>query len=134
MSCWKKCSSSITNVDLDTLKAAANKMGVGINTQTKYVSTSYGFGDSNGASVDGAFVFKGRQLQLGFVTDKKTGEFQVVGDFWGTGLNSESFMGSLGQIYREIQIQQQAELMGYTIDSVTTDAEGNTVIEVYAFA
>lgn len=134
MSCWKKCSSSIKNVDQDILKEAANKLGVGINTNVKHVSTSYGFGDTNGAMVDGAFVYNGKQLQLGFVTDRKTGELQVVGDFWGTGLDSEAFMGTLGQLYREIQIQQQAQLMGYTVDSVSTDAEGNTVIEVYAFA
>jgi len=49
-------------------------------------------------------------------------------------LNNETFLGTLGQLYREIQIQQQAEMMGYTVDSITTNAQGDTVIEVYAWA
>lgn len=134
MSCWRKCSSVIENADIDILGAAAEQMGLKINTSVKRVATSYGFNDSNSANVDGSFVKNGKNLQLGYVLNSKGGNLEVVGDFWSTGLNHESFLGTLGQLYREIQIQQQAELMGYTIDSVSTDTQGNTVIECYAWA
>lgn len=134
MSCWRLCSSTIKDVDESILKEAAEKMGLGINTAIKHVGTSWGIGDTNDANVDGAFTKNGQQLQLGFVAKGENGNLEVVGDFWGSGLNHEVFLGTLGQLYREIQIQQQAELMGYTIDSITTNAEGDTVIEIYAWA
>ena len=134
MSCWRKCASVIQDVDLDILKQAAEKMNLGIDTNVKHVSTSYGVNDTNAANVDGAFTKHGSRLQLGYLLKGESGNLEVVGDFWSTGLNHESFLGTLGQLYREIQIQQQAELMGYTVDSVTTNAQGDTVIEVYAWA
>lgn len=134
MSCWRKCASVIKDTDLDILKEAAQKMGLGVDTTTKRVGTSYGIADTNSANVDGAFTKNGRRLELGYLLKGSSGNLEIVGDFWSTGLNSETFLGTLGQLYREIQIQQHAELMGYTVDSVTTNAQGDTVIEVYAWA
>lgn len=134
MSCWRKCASVIQDTDLDILKEAAEKMGLGIDTNIKRVGTSYGAYDTNSANVDGAFTKHGDKLQLGYVLKGTSGSLEIVGDFWSTGLNNETFLGTLGQLYREIQIQQQAEMMGYTVDSVTTNAQGDTVIEVYAWA
>lgn len=134
MSCWRKCASVIQDVDIDILKEAAKNMGLSIDTKVKRVGTSYGYRDTNEANVDGAFVQRGEQLQLGYLLKGESGNLEIVGDFWSTGLNHETFLGTLGQLYREIQIQQQAELMGYTIDSVTTNAQGDTVIEVYSWA
>lgn len=133
MSCWRKCASVIQDVDLDILKEAAEKMGLNIDTNVKHVGTSYGTFDTNEAHVDGAFTKNGQILQLGYLLKGESGNLEVVGDFWSTGLNHELFLGTLGQLYREIQIQQQAELMGYTVDSVSTNAQGDTVIEVYAW-
>lgn len=134
MSCWRKCASVIKDTDIDILKEAAKKMDLDINTSIKRVGTSYGAYDTNSANVDGAFMKRGQTLQLGYVLKGNSGNLEIVGDFWSTGLNNETFLGTLGQLYREIQIQQQAEMMGYTIDSVTTNAQGDTVIEVYAWA
>jgi len=134
MSCWRKCSAQIKNADLAILKEAAKKAGLTVNESIKRVGTSYGGYDSNSSKVDGAFVYQGRQLQLGFILNGEDGCLEVVGDFWNTPFSSELFIGTLGQLYREVQIQQQVEMFGYTIDSVTTNAEGDTVIEAYAWA
>lgn len=134
MSCWRKCASVIRDTDIDILKEAVGKMGLGIDTNVKRVGTSYGTYDTNSANVDGAFIKNGHKLELGYVLKGSSGNLEVVGDFWNSGLNNETFLGTLGQLYREIQIQQQAEMMGYTIDSVTTNAQGDTVIEVYSWA
>ena len=134
MSCWRKCSAQIKNADLAILKEAAKKADLTVNESVKRVATSYGGYDSNSAKVDGAFIYKGQQLQLGFILNGENGCLEIVGDFWQTCLDSEHFIGTLGQLYREVQIQQQVEMFGYTIDSVTTNAEGDTVIEAYAWA
>ena len=134
MSCWRKCSAQIKNADLAILKEAAKKAGLTVNESVKKVATSYGSYDSNSAKVDGAFVNKGHQLQLGFVLNGENGCLEIVGDFWQSGLDSESFIGTLGQLYREVQIQQQVEMFGYTVESITTNAEGDTVIQAYAWA
>ena len=134
MSCWRKCSAQIKNADLAILKEAAKKAGLAVNESVKKVATSYGSYDSNSAKVDGAFIKKGHQLQLGFVLNGENGCLEIVGDFWQSGLDSESFIGTLGQLYREVQIQQQVEMFGYTVESITTNAEGDTVIQAYAWA
>lgn len=134
MSCWRKCDSSIHNATKETLKAAASRMGLGINDTLKRVETSYGEYERNKATVDGVFTKNGHTIQLGYLLSGEGNTLQIVGDFWGTGIDSESFMGTLGQIYREIEIQTQAELMGYTVDSVTTNAEGDTEIEIFQWA
>ena len=134
MSCWRTVSSVIKNVNEETLKEAAKKMGLDIDTKVKNVATSYGMNDSNRSSVDGCFVQNGRRLQLGYQLKNSNGNFTVVGDFWNTGLNSESFVGTLGQLYQEIAIQQQLELQGYTIESVEVNAQGDTEICAYAWA
>lgn len=134
MSCWRKCDSSIHNATKETLRAAAERMGLGINDTVRNVETSYGNYESNRAVVDGAFTNGGRVIQLGYLLSGEGGTLQIVGDFWGTGIDSENFMGTLGQIYREIEIQTQAELMGYTVDTITTNADGDTEIEIFQWA
>ena len=134
MSCWRHCSCTLSNVDEKILQEATKKMGLSISTTVKNVATSYGDFDRNSAKVDGAFVKNGKQLQLGYVLKGVNNKFEVIGDFYSTGLDSERFIMTLGQLYQEINIQIQAELMGYTVDSVTTNAYGDTEIEIYQWA
>jgi len=85
MSCWRKCASVIKDTDIDILKEAAEKMGLGIDTSIKRVSTSYGISDTNSANVDGAFIKNGQKLELGYVLKGSSGNLEVIGDFWSTG-------------------------------------------------
>ena len=134
MSCWRQCSCVLKNVNKAMLKQAAEKMGLGIDESVKTIGTSYGNYERNRGTVDGAFVKDGKQLQLGYVLVGQDGNLNVVGDFWSTGLNSETFLGTLGQLYQEINIQAQLELQGYTVDRVETNAQGDTEIEAYCWA
>ena len=133
MSCWRNCSSVIRNVKMEILEQAASRMGLGIDTTMKNIGTSYGSYERNQAQVDGVFTQNGQAMQLGFRTNDK-GIVEVVGDFYRTRLDSETFMGQLGQIYAEINIRTQLELQGYTVESVTTLANGDTEIEAYVWA
>lgn len=133
MSCWRNCSSVIRNVKMEVLEQAASRMGLGIDATVKSIGTSYGSYERNNAQVDGVFTQNGQVMQLGFRTNDK-GIFEVVGDFYRTRLDSETFMGQLGQIYAEINIRTQLELQGYTVESVTTLANGDTEIEAYVWA
>lgn len=133
MSCWRNCSSVIRNVKMEILEQAASRMGLGIDATVKNIGTSYGSYERNNAQVDGVFTQNGQAMQLGFRTNDK-GIFEVVGDFYRTRLDSETFMGQLGQIYAEINIRTQLELQGYTVESVTTLANGDTEIEAYVWA
>ena len=133
MSCWRNCSSVIRNVKMEILEQAAARMGLGVDCTVKNIGTSYGSYERNNAQVDGAFTQDGQVLQLGFRSNDK-GIFEVVGDFYRTRLDSETFMGQLGQIYAEINIRTQLELQGYTVESVTTNAQGDTEIEAYVWA
>ena len=133
MSCWRNCSSVIRNVKMEILEQAASRMGLGIDATVKNIGTSYGSYERNNAQVDGVFTQNGQAMQLGFRTNDK-GIFEVVGDFYHTRLDSETFMGQLGQIYAEINIRTQLELQGYTVESVTTLANGDTEIEAYVWA
>jgi len=134
MSCWRQCSCVLKNVNMAYLKEAAKKMGLEIDESVKTIGTSYGNYERNRGTVDGAFVKNGKQLQLGYVLAGEGGNLNVVGDFWSTGLNSETFLGTLGQLYQEINIQAQLELQGYTVESVVTNAQGDTEIEAYCWA
>lgn len=134
MSCWRQCSCVLKNVNMAYLKEAAKKMGLDIDESVKSIGTSYGDYERNRGTVDGAFVKDGKQLQLGYVLAGADGNLNVIGDFWSTGLNSETFLGTLGQLYQEINIQAQLELQGYTVESVITNAQGDTEIEAYCWA
>ena len=134
MSCWRHCSCTLSNVDEKILQEAAKKMGLSIDAGINNVATSYGNYEQNSANVDGAFVKNGRQLQLGYLLKGADGKFEIIGDFYSTGLDSERFIMTLGQLYQEINIQIQAELMGYTVDHVSVNAEGDTEIEIYQWA
>ena len=54
-------------------------MDLGIDTNVKHVSTSYGLGDTNAANVDGAFTKHGSRLQLGYLLKGESGNLEVRG-------------------------------------------------------
>jgi hypothetical protein len=136
MSCWRNFTCNVLkNVDKDIAKKAFAEMGLSLDEKVKSVATSYfGGSESNAGNVDAAFVKNGKQIQLGVVWNGEEDKLQIVGDFWNTGIDDRSFIGTLSQIYQKINIQTQLELNGYTIDSVETNAKGEVEIEAYAWA
>lgn len=127
MSCWRECNCELKNVKEDILKKALARMNMGIDSR-KRVGTSYGTFESNSAAVDGAFTLNGKELPLGYVLADAEGKFGIRGDFWNTGLDSETFLGQLGQYYTEENIKQNALDQFFVVDSATVNADGDTEI------
>ena len=75
-------------------------------------------------------------IDMGVILNDGTGHLQLVGDFWGTGLNEATFQDELARAYQRINIETQAELNGWTIDeeSVVENADGSVEMEVYMYA
>lgn len=126
MSCWRECSCKLKTVDMDKdiLKRALDKMGMDIDDRKK-VATSYGAFESNEANVDGAFIKDGENIQLGYVMDDGTGHFGIRGDFWGTGIDSESFLEDVSQQYMAEAFRTRFRSRRWVIqkDSVNADGE-----------
>jgi hypothetical protein len=59
---------------------------------------------------------------------------ELRGDFYSTGLNEQGFIDKLSQVYQKENIVSKVNDAGWTVDSTTTDANGNIVIEAYQYA
>ena len=134
MSCWRTYTCDVLkNVSRDVVVEALKGMGLGLNTNKHIVYGSY---ENREADCDGVITRGIEELSMGVVFDDGTGHLQLVGDFWATGLNSDTFQDELSQAYQKINIIQQAELNGWTVDEETVQQEedGSISMEVYCYA
>lgn len=129
MSCWRECNCALTEVKEDILKKAAANMGLTIDGRTQ-IGTSYGTYERNHANVDGAFSRNGNELPIGYVFDDGTGHFGIRGDFWMTGIDSETFLGQLGEEYVKEAVIAGARSAHYVVRSTTVNADGDTEIVI----
>lgn len=129
MSCWRNISiDALNNVNPELVGRALSEMGLSLDTSE---TTVHGYEDQE-KQVDGCLVKDGKVLRVGIVYADSKNNLKVVGDFWGTGLDEQVFLDDLAQQYVRLSIQGQLEnLMGYTIDNVEVDANGDYVIEAY---
>lgn len=128
MSHWKTFKSEVlTNTKEDLLRTALSEIGVGLDTERKEIQNTWGRED-----VDMAFSVNGRGIALGL---KQVGDkMELRGDFYGTGLKESEFMDKLTQVYQKHSIVDKLETTGWTVEDITTDAEGNFVIDAYQYA
>lgn len=134
MSCWRTYTCDVLkNVSREIVVEALKGMGLGLNTNKHIVYGSY---ENREADCDGVITRGAEELSMGVVFDDGTGHLQLVGDFWATGLNSDTFQDELSQAYQKINIIQQAELNGWTVDEETVQQEedGSISMEVYCYA
>lgn len=134
MSCWRTYTCDVLkNVSREVVVEALKGMGLGLNTNKHIVYGSY---ENREADCDGVITRGIEELSMGVVFDDGTGHLQLVGDFWATGLNSDTFQDELSQAYQKINIIQQAELNGWTVDEETVQQEedGSISMEVYCYA
>ena len=63
-------------------------------------------------------------------------EVTVAGDFWGTGLNQTILTNQIAQVYQKHKVIETCTEANWFIDqdSITTNAEGEIVIEAYRYA
>lgn len=134
MSCWRSYTCDVLkNVDKSIVEEALKEMNVGLDTSQTRV---YGRYENRSSACDGLLMLNGEAIDVGIVFNDETGHLQLVGDFWGTGLDAQEFQDSLSQTYQKINIMHQAELNGWTVDeeSIETCADGSVEMEVYMYA
>ena len=135
MSCWRNYTCNVLrNADKDLVKKALAELGVSLNENKHHIEAPWALTDTKSGNCDASFIVRGNEVPLGIIWKNTAGDVQVVGDFWDTGLDEETFVNSLSQIYQKINIETQLELNGYTVDSVTSNADGEIEIEAYAWA
>ena len=131
MSCWRKYTADVMkNVNKEMLHDACRRMGFDFDESVKSVESVW---EDRKEPVDAVFVKNGEQLSLGFCFNgDDEGHLTVEGDFWRTGLNEQTFMGNLGQIYAAINLKFQLQTQfGMTVDVEQMDGE-DLIIEAYS--
>lgn len=131
MSCWRKYTADVMkDVDKAMMHEACQKMGFDFNENIKSVSSSW---ERREEPVDAAFVKDGHTLSLGFrFRGDEEGHLTVEGDFWNTGLDENTFMQDLGQIYAGINLKFQLQMQfGMTVDVEQMEGE-DLIIEAYS--
>lgn len=129
MSHWKTFKNdALTNTKIDLLGKALKEMGVDLDTTIKSIRNTWGHEE-----VDMGFKVNGREIALGF---KEVGnKLELRGDFYGTGLRESDFMDRVSQIYTKEDIINKINTQSnYTIDSMTTNENGEIEILAYTYA
>jgi len=134
MSCWRTYTCDVLkNVDKGIVIEALKNMGLGLDEDAKRV---YGVFEGRNSICDAVLTKDGKRISMGVLFDDGTGHLMLVGDFWGTGLNSEVFQDELSRAYQRINVMTLAELNGWTVDDATIEesANGSVEFEVYQYA
>lgn len=134
MSCWRTYTCDVLkNVDKGIVIEALKNMGLGLDEDAKRV---YGVFEGRNSICDAVLTRDGKQISMGILFDDGTGHLMLVGDFWGTGLNSKVFQDELSRAYQRINVMTLAELNGWTVDDATIEesANGSVEFEVYQYA
>ena len=134
MSCWRTYTCDVLkNVDQAIVIEALGKMNLALDQSKKKV---YGKYERKDSPCDAVITRNGEEISMGVIFDDGTGHLQLVGDFWGTGLNSVTFQDELSRAYQRINIIAQAELNGWSVDESTVEEleDGSVEFELYQYA
>jgi len=111
MSCWRTYTCDVLkNVDKEIVIEALKNMGLGLDEDAKRV---YGVFEERNSICDAVLTKNGKRISMGVLFDDGTGHLMLVGDFWGTGLNSEVFQDELSRAYQRINVMTLAGLNGW---------------------
>ena len=135
MSCWRTYScEALKNVDKELAKKALEKMGVQVDETVKFIDAPYAMSEVKSGNVDAGFVKNGNAVPVGVIWKNADGLMEIVGDFWNTGIDEEKFMNTVAGNVMKATLENQLELMGYTIDEATLEeTETEFVGECYQF-
>jgi len=134
MSCWRTYTCDVLkNVDKAVVEEALKAMKLGVDWTINEVTGRY---EGRTSACDGVLIKCNEAIDMGVVLRDEDDHLQLVGDFWGTGLNSDTFQDELSRAYQRINILAQAELNGWTLDedTVTESADGSVEFELYQYA
>ena len=135
MSCWRTYScEALKNVDKELAKKALEKMGVQVDETVKFIDAPYATSEVKSGNVDAGFIKNGQAVPVGVIWKNKDGFMEIAGDFWRTGIDEEEFMNTVAGNVMKATLENQLELMGYTIDEATLEeTETEFVGECYQF-
>ena len=125
---------SLINTKRDMLATAIAESGLEIDFNHKNIKNTW-INDT----VDATFKKDGKHIAVGlrFETNENgEEEVTVAGDFWGTGLNQTILTNQIAQVYQKHKVIETCTEANWFIDqdSITTNAEGEIVIEAYRYA
>lgn len=135
MSHWVKKETEVLNdVRKDILTLALKDMGKAYNESIKEIKNPWGH-----EFVDACLLDSGVTTNLGFNFVEKEGEtekfkLELVGDFYGTGINENKFMQQLSKNYQKHNVLNALENQSWNLDEMTTNAKGEIVIEASQWA
>ena len=135
MSHWvKKHTEVLDNVKKPILKDALKEMGKGFDESVKEIKNPWGH-----EFVDAALLDNGVITNLGFNFIPKENEtekfkLELVGDFYGTGLNENKFMTQLSQMYQKHNVLNALEEQNWDVEDINTNNQGELVIEASQWA
>lgn len=125
---------SLVDTKKELLAAAIQEIGLEIDYNHKTVSNQW-----INEPVDAAFKKDGRYISVGLRFTKNgegKEEVTVAGDFWGTGLRQEELTNKIAQIYQKHHVMDVCSSAHWFIDNdaITTEENGDIVIEAYRYA
>ena len=132
MSCWRtyQCD-ALKKADKEQVIQALTNLEVSVDQKVKVVHGTY---ERRQAEVDGILHYHNRSTDVGIIFNGRDNNVEIVGDFWGSGLDSTTFMDNLAQQYLKITAENQLRMAGYVIENVSTNASGEIEIEAVAYA
>ena len=119
----------------DIIEKVLKKMGMNVEKDCT-LSLPYAYGSEKSMKVDLGFGKKSSSKSLG-VRKQQDGTFEVVGDYYMTGIHENSFVGDLTQSYGEEQVKTTFEtnpdLLAFNLSKREVDANGDIILTYEAW-
>ena len=128
---------ALGNVREELLQKSLSEVGLQIDFHNKKITTSrWSWREKD---VDGVFMRNGEVLPIGVAFTQNadgTQSCEIVGDFYGTGLNEVEVNNKIAQYYTKNHIIDKCEQQGWTVDysTVEENKEGEIVFEAFRYA
>lgn len=129
MSHWVKYENEVfENTDMRILSKAVRNLGYKLDTKCKHIQNSWGE-----SAADAAITSDNRQLNLGFKKNNITNILELVGDFFGSGIDEETFLDKIAQQYQSERIQEVLLNNNWNIENIQTNSNNEIVINAFEY-
>ena len=128
MSHWVKYENkTFENTNMKLLSKAMRTLGYGLDNTCKSIRNAWGE-----SQCDCAITKNNKVLSLGFKKNDKN-ILELVGDFYGTGVDENTFLDKVAQQYQSERIQNVLKDNRWEIENVTKNKNNEIVINAYEF-
>lgn len=125
----------LKNTNRARLLASLREIEVELDFDHKEVKSSW-----DNTTADASIIYKGKRIPAGlnFKTDAEGNEtIEMVGDFYGTGLDQKAFTDKMAQYYQKNDIIAKCEDQKWYVDDaedIKLNKKGEFVIQAYRYA